>query len=157
MLLEKYFESRGCNYWKEFPLSYGSLHVFDRVVIIVGADCGSSHVYFLLRGARCVIGYEKEEKLRNMWKEVCANFSFCDYGEIRGEWRGEYPDGDVFVMDCEGCESSLDFSQLKKYKQWCIAVHDWTQNRTELLRNLRGSTLTYVSDDGHEIMLCRTS
>jgi hypothetical protein len=155
--LEEYFKSRGCDYWREYRSAYGLLDVFDRVVVVVGADCGSTHVYFLLRGAKYVLGYEKEEKLRDTWKEVCANFSFCDHGEIRGEWRGEYPDADVFVMDCEGCESTLDFSQLGRYKQWCVAVHDWTQNRVELLRALRGSTLTHVSDDGRELMFCHTS
>jgi hypothetical protein len=156
-MLQEYFKSRECDYWREFSPSYGLLDVYNRVVVIVGADCGSTHIYFLLRGARYVIGYEKEEKLRKMWKEVCTNFSLCEHGEIRGEWRGEYPDADVFVMDCEGCESSLDFSQLKKYKQCCIAVHDWVKNRIEILRNLYGFTFTYVSDDGREIMLCRIS
>ncbi len=156
-MTEEYFRSRDCDYWREFEPSYGHLSVRNRVVVVVGADCGSTHVYFLLRGARYVIGYEKEEKLRKMWMEVCIYFNICDKGEIRGEWHGEYPDADVFVMDCEGCESNLDISQLRKYKEWCVAVHDWTSNRVSLLRKLYGTVFTYVSDDGHEIMLCYIS
>ncbi len=46
-------------------------------------------------------------------------------------------------MDCEGCESKLDVSQLQKYKQYCIAIHDWTENRFELMRKLYGTILTF--------------
>jgi|UniRef100_A0A0F2LNF3 hypothetical protein len=150
----EYFRSKGCDYWRELEPSYGCLNVRGRVVVVVGADCGSTHVYFLSRGARYVIGFEKSDDLRRVWNSVCADFHICDHGEIRGEWHGEYPDADVFVMDCEGCESNLDVSSLSKYKEWCIAVHDWTSNRVSLLRKLQGAIFSYVTDDGREIMLC---
>ncbi len=101
--------------------------------------------------------YEKEEKLRRMFTEkVCHDFSICDRVEIRGEWKGEeYPQADIFVMDCEGCEDALETHRLSSYEQWCIAVHDWAKRRVDLLRALAGNTFTFVSEDGREIMLCR--
>jgi len=86
----KYFKGTlagrgGGQNWRKLEPSYGSLHVKDKVVVVVGADCGSTHLYFLLRGAKYVIGYEKDERLRGAWKEVCAHFNLCNHGEIRGK------------------------------------------------------------------------
>ncbi len=58
-------------------------------------------------------------------------------------------------MDCEGCEVNLDFSQLQKYKQYCIAIHDWTENRFELMRKLYGTVLTFITDDNREFVFCK--
>jgi hypothetical protein len=74
---------------------------------------------------------------------------------MKQEWKGEYENVDIFVMDCEGCEEGLNVEMLKKYERWCIGIHDWTKNRVELLRKMEGTTYTYVSDDGREITLCR--
>lgn len=153
--MEEYFRKRGCDYWREYPHAYGMLNVYQRRIQIVGADCGSTALYFLLRGASFVVQYEKEEHLRKAWEEVCTHFSICDKAEMRGEWNGQYDNVDIFVMDCEGCEEKLDVNMLSRYKQWCVAIHDWTRNRVELMRKLEGMTFTYVSDDGKEIVLCK--
>jgi hypothetical protein len=153
-MTEQYFRSNQCDYWRELEPSYGRLNVHDRVVIVIGADCGSTHVFFSQRGARYIIGFEKEKHFRDLWSSVCTKFNVCDKGEIRDSWNSQYPDGDVFVMDCEGCESNLDVQALSKYKEWCIAVHDWTPDRVSLLRKLQGTVFSYVTDDGREIMLC---
>ncbi|ALG96898.1 SAM-dependent methyltransferase [Acidianus rod-shaped virus 2] len=154
-MLDKYFHDLGCDYWNEYPHSYGLLNVYNKTIQIVGADCGSSALYFLLRGAKYVIQYEKDQQLREKWKEVCTHFDICQKAEMRSEWTGQYDNVDIFIMDCEGCEEILDVSQLKKYEQFCVAVHDWTKNRIELLRKLEGLTFTYVTDDGREIVLCK--
>ena len=104
-----------------------------------------------------MIQYEKEEHLRKKWEEVCNTFGICNKAIMKGEWKGEYEDANIFVMDCEGCEEGLNVDALKKYEQWYIGVHDWTKNRVELLRKLEGATFTYVSDDGREITLCKIS
>ncbi len=147
----------GCAYWHEYPHVYGKLILKDKTIIMIGADCGSSALYFLLRGARYVIAYEKEEKLRKLFHDkVCKDFSICNNITFKSEWQGnEYPQGDIFIMDCEGCEDTLDVSQLKKYGQWCVAIHDWAKKRVELFKALSGSVLTYISDDGREIVLCK--
>ncbi|AFV51256.1 SAM-dependent methyltransferase [Sulfolobales Mexican rudivirus 1] len=152
----EYFAKLGCNYWREYRYAYRPIDFRLRNVIMIGADCGSSALYALSRGASRVIAYEKEEKLRKLFAEkVCKEFNICDKVDMRGEWSGkEYPPADVFLMDCEGCEDALDVTQLAKFDQWCIAIHDWAKRRVELLRALAGNTLTYISDDGKEIMVC---
>ena len=152
-----YFCKLECCYWHEFDLAYGKLDVKDKTITIIGNDCGSSALYFLLKGAKRIIGYEKEEQLNKKFKEkVCKEFNICDKVEIHGEWKGnEYPDTDIFVMDCEGCEAKLDFSQLQKYKQYCIAIHDWTKNRFDLMRKLYGTVLTFITDDNKEFVFCK--
>jgi hypothetical protein len=154
---QEYFREKGCNYWREMEPAYGLLHVQGKVVVVVGGDCGTTNLFFKMRGAKYVVAYEKEKDLREMWWTTCRDFSMCDDGEMRGEWRGEYPYGQVFVMDCEGCEDSLDPGQLSNYEEWCVGIHDWAKRRVDLFRRLRGSTFTHVSDDGREITLCHTS
>ncbi len=70
-------------------------------------------------------------------------------------------------MDCEGCEAkllevkaergekNLRFEELQKYKQYCIAIHDWTENRFELMRKLYGTVLTFISEDNREFVFCK--
>mgnify|MGYP001772683565 CR=1 FL=1 len=155
MNIEKYFKEKECNYWREFPYAYGSLDVLNKSVQIVGGDCGSSTVFFLWMGAKYIVQYEKEEHLRRMWNEVCKEFEICDKAITKGEWKGEYENVDVFVMDCEGCEKDLNVDVLGRYKEWCVGIHDWVQNRVQLMRKLAGSVMTYVSDDGREITFCK--
>ena len=152
--VSQFFRERNCDYWREYPYAYCCLRVIDRTVQIVGADCGSSALFLLWKGARFIIQYEKDEAVRKKWGEVCAEFDICDKAVMKGEWTGQYEDVDVFIMDCEGCESGLDVPALKKYQQWCIAIHDWTEGRVNLLRKLQGYTFTYVTDDGREIVIC---
>ena len=152
-----YFCKLECCYWHEFDLAYGKLEVKNKTITIIGNDCGSSALYFLLKNAKKVIGFEKSDELNKRFKEkVCKEFQICDKVEINGEWSGnQYPNTDIFVMDCEGCESKLDFSQLQKYKQYCIAIHDWTENRFKLMKKLYGTILTFITDDNREFVFCK--
>jgi len=152
-----YFCKLECCYWHEFDLAYGKIDVKDKTITIIGNDCGSSALYFLLKNAKKVIGFEKSDELNKRFKEkVCKEFQICDKVEIHGEWNGnQYPDTDILVMDCEGCESKLDISQLQKYKQYCIAIHDWTENRFELMKKMYGTILTFITDDNREFVFCK--
>jgi len=152
-----YFCKLECCYWHEFDLAYGKLQVKDKTITIIGNDCGSSALYFLLKGAKYIIGFEKSEELNKRFKEkVCKDFNICDKVEIHGEWTGkEYSDTDIFVMDCEGCEAKLDVSQLQKYKQYCIAIHEWTENKFDLMKKLYGCILTFITDDNKEFVFCK--
>lgn len=123
-------------------------------MVIIGGDCGSSAVYMLLRGAKYVIQYEKEERLRKLWQEkVCKDFYICDRAEMIGEWNGkEYPPADIFVIDCEGCECALDFEKLKRYKLAVVAIHKFANCYSDMLQKISelNSRLVYVSEDGLE-------
>ena len=153
--LINYFKEKGCDYYYEYDDSYGNLDLKDKVIVHVGGDCGSSVYYFILKGARYVIFYEKDTELLRKYRDVCKELGFCEKAEAKGEWKpGDYPDGDIFIMDCEGCEADVDFNALSKYKTACIAVHAWTQDKAPLLKNMRGWRLQHVSLDGQELMFC---
>jgi len=151
-----YFKEKGCDYYYEYEECYGSLDLKDKVIVHIGGDCGSSAYYFLLHGAKHVIFYERNAELIKKYEAVCRELGFCEKAEAKGEWKpGDYPDGDVFIMDCEGCEAGLDLNALSKYKTACIAVHAWTQDKAHLLKSMYGWRLQYTSRDGEELMFCR--
>jgi len=174
-----YFCKLGCCYWHEFDYAYGKLQVENKTITIIGNDCGSSALYFLLKGAKHIVGYEKSDELNKKFKEiVCKEFNICDKIDINGEWTGkEYPNTDIFIMDCEGCEAkllevkaersesrsdersekNLKIEELQKYTQFCIAIHDWTENRFNLMKKLYGTILTFISDDNREFVFCKVS
>ncbi|AZI75988.1 putative methyltransferase [Sulfolobales Beppu virus 1] len=157
MNLVDYFRDMGCDYFHEYSEAYGKLSVKNRSVTIVGGDCGSSALYFLLRGAKKIVSFEKQEKLNQLFLKVCKDFGICDKVEVHGEWHGQYPQTDILVVDCEGCEKDLDVNQLNRYKEYCIAIHEWTENRVQLMKKLETKNLifTYITNDGKEIMLCK--
>jgi hypothetical protein len=154
--LDDYFKSKGCGYWSEQEKAYGSLDFRYRTVVIIGADCGTTAIYALLRGASYLIMYESDPKLRQQLWDVLDDFNIPHSKfEIHGEWTGnEYPPGDVWIQDCEGCEERLNFNYIKRYDQVCIAVHTWS-DLSKTLPNLVGYKVTYVTPDSKEIVLCR--
>jgi len=154
--LVKYFKDLGCDYYYEYDSAYGTIDFKGKDVIMVGAGCGSATLYFLLHGSSRVIQYEKSDELRKKWLEVCNKFNICDKAVMNGEWKLQYDDADIFIIDCEGCEENINFDELKKYKLSCVAVHEWTKNRVELLKKMKNWKLNFVSSDGKEIMLCNS-
>lgn len=57
--------------------------------------------------------------------------------DFRGECGGDYPEGDVFKIDCEGCEEILLLEKLKHYGLWFVALHDLpTANTTSMVDSL---------------------
>jgi len=155
-LIHQYFHNKGCDYWLEQKEAYGLLNFKDKTVIIVGADCGTTVIYALARGAKRIIAYEKDANLRNKLIGTLLDAKISnDMVDIRGEWSGqEYPEGNIFIQDCEGCEQKDDFNQIAKYEQSCVALHMWI-DVTKLLPHLRGYMMTFVTPDLKEVVMCK--
>jgi hypothetical protein len=154
--LDDYFKSKGCDYWSEQDKAYGDLDFKFRVVVIVGADCGTTALYAFLRGASYVIMYESDPELRRKIFDVMDDFGVEHQKyEVYGEWTGrQYPPANVFIQDCEGCEQLDDFSEIERYEQVCIAVHSWS-DFSKTMPHLIGYRLTYVTPDSKEFVFCR--
>jgi hypothetical protein len=154
--LEDYFKSKGCDYWRKQEKAYGSINFRYRSVVIIGADCGTTALYALIKRASYLVMYESDPKLRQKLYEVMDDFNISrNKYEIHGEWRGnEYPPADVFIQDCEGCEQYDNFEYINRYEQVCIAVHTWS-DLSKTLKHLVGYKVTYVTPDSKEMVFCR--
>jgi len=155
-IIDQYFRKKGCEYWKEQEQAYGLIDFKDKTVVIVGADCGTTVIYALLKGAKSVIAFEKDDKLRAELENTLKDYDIpYEKVIVYGAWLGDYPEGDIFIQDCEGCEKADNFNEISKYEQACIAIHLWI-DFTKLMPNLVGYRVTYVTPDLKEIVLCRT-
>lgn len=100
----------------------------------IGCDWGNSLVYWRLNGASRVIAYERDPDRKRLMGPLLKE----PWVDFRGAWDGELPDADFFKIDCEGCESQLDVSALKKYRLWFVALHGPTMGMGPKLEELGG-------------------
>ncbi len=106
----------------EYCRFYSTLNYKNKVVVDYGADIGSSAIYFLSKGAKQVIGIEKDKKAINASKKLSFNkYSFKTkfYYTLK-----KYPKGDILKIDIEGAEADiLTDNYLKEFKQFAIGLH----------------------------------
>lgn len=141
-------------FFQEFMESYGLLEVQDKVVVDIGAEYGNSPLWWYLHKAKKIIAYEARNNLRLQMLLFLGNLSEV---EVHGAWSGQYPRGDVFKIDCEGCEHLLTEDVFISYKQWAIAVHPdalgeyETRRLIGMITNHRGIEV-FRTADGNEIV-----
>ena len=111
----------------DYIWSYNPIDWKGKAVLDIGADIGSSAIYFLMNGAKHVVLIENDPK------------SIREYGLLKND---EYLNGifrktemhlpqsmlkysfDILKMDCEGCELSLLTEDLlKKSNEFVIGLH----------------------------------
>ena len=108
--------------WEDMVKSYPlESSLTGKTVVDVGCDYGNSPLYWRARGAAKIIGYEKNPSFQRRLRYSLMKYPWF---EFRGVWNGEMPEGDVFKMDCEGCESNLKLEELSRYGTWFVAIHD---------------------------------
>jgi len=98
---------------------YGPLNVEGKTVVDIGCDYGNSIIFWWLRGAKEIIAFEKDGKFQERLQEM-TNVPM----KFMGEWKGEYPKGDVLKVDIDGPEEMFDLDKLDQYEQWAFAVHE---------------------------------
>jgi len=149
------FEDTG---WEALPLNeifvkkeYGILDVKDRIVIDIGSSIGDSPIYFAMRGAKKVYGYEinlgrLEESIRN----IVIN-GFSDRIEVYPKhYDGKV--GDVLKMDCEGCEYNFDWVRFGSFKEIILEYHNGNDKIREQL-TLGGYNLVDIPKNTKEGIL----
>ena len=133
-------------YFEEALEGY-NIDVKGKVVVDIGADWGSTSLYFLARGARKVIAFDRVEPKLQV-KGI----------EWHGLWNGSPVPGDILKVDCEGCECNAEPSLFFQYEASLVAVHRFAPCYSALSGQLRehGCAKVFTSKDGlEEVYLCK--
>ena len=134
-------------YFEEALEGYNTIDVKGKVVVDIGADWGSTSLYFLARGARKVIAFDRVEPKLQV-KGI----------EWHGLWNGSPVPGDILKVDCEGCECNAEPSLFFQYEASLVAVHRFAPCYSALSGQLRehGCAKVFTSKDGlEEVYLCK--
>lgn len=134
------------SYMNEYFKSYSVIDVKGKTVIDIGADVGTSAFYFLCKGANLVIAYSLEpQKI------------FDDKLVWRKDWKGEYIEGDVFKIDCEGCECLLTKDIIERYPEWYIAIHTFSNCFNPMKEYLEThGQLVFITPDKKEYLYAKS-
>lgn len=135
------------DYTGEYARSYIFIDVCGKSIIDIGADTGTSAMWFINAGAKKVTCYSLEKQ------QV-----FRPQIEWRGKWSGEpLPAADVLKIDCEGCECALTPLEISKFKEYYIAIHRFTPCYYRLQRFLEEDAVkSFITPDGVEVMYVKT-
>ena len=178
-LIDAEFKAKelGCNYFLEYLELESNLLkmgknldeiLFNASVIDIGADCGSSAIFFFKHNAYRVHAFEIDTELCKKYddnvKPILKHYSLYYYCKpankqdvltiIKNEKKDSHK---VFLkVDCEGCEAEiLDEEVMKEIDNGLIAIHDWIkqEKRQELVLLLKKYEYVpvFVSNDGREV------
>ena len=109
----------------DYLWSYGSINWENKSVLDVGADIGSSAIFFLSRGAKYVYLVEKESAYKATYEELKQKYPILKNTYMVSSFGGANSSYfDVLKMDCEGCELSLLTEELlNKSNEFVIGLH----------------------------------
>ena len=108
----------------DYLWSYGSIDWKDKVVLDIGADIGSSALFFLMNGAKYVYIIERDIYYKNEYEFLKPVHHLLN-STIMLASIANMPDRvDVLKMDCEGCELNLLTEDLlKKSNEFVVGLH----------------------------------
>ncbi len=109
----------------DYLWSYGSIDWNQKIVLDIGADIGSSALFFLSLGAKYIYLVENEpaykttyEVLKQIYPILKNTYMVSSFGRANSSYF------DVLKMDCEGCELSLLTEELlNKSNEFVIGLH----------------------------------
>lgn len=112
--------------FNDYIWSYGQFDYNGKVVLDIGADIGSSALYFLSRGAEYVYLVENDPNFISAYQSLKAAGAYQhlkDTSLIASAQIAEFK-SDILKMDCEGCEQMLLTKELlSHFKEWVIGLH----------------------------------
>lgn len=98
-----------------------------KTVIDIGADIGSSAIFFIMEGAQKVYLLENDMKCRDIYAQLRQREPYkrlLKDTELIEEAQLPSIKADILKMDCEGCESYLlNEAFLSRFKEWVIGLH----------------------------------
>lgn len=109
----------------DYIWSYGKLDFRGKTIIDIGADIGSTALYFLRKGASFVYLLENDKAYNKIYEKLKASDG---YPQLRNTALLQPHElttrADILKMDCEGCEQQLLTDELlKKFGQFAVALH----------------------------------
>lgn len=109
----------------DYIWSYGSIDWSGRVVLDIGADIGSSALFFLMNGADYVYLSEKNNVYKHTYEDIKKRYSILNiHSEMLNKLKDIRNNIDVLKMDCEGCELQLLTEELlNKANEFVIGLH----------------------------------
>ena len=117
-------------YGEDYKVHWGFTSFKGKIVLDLGADCGSTAYYFLHSGARRVVAVEGNPQLASLLRKysqrdgrvVPVELFIDDPAEIEGLIRRYSPD--LVKVDIEGSEKHLlGVSNIVQVKEWLIEAH----------------------------------
>ena len=109
----------------DYIWSYGSMDWHNKSVLDIGADIGSSAIFFLSRGAKYVYLVEKEQAYKKTYEELKQKYPILkNTYMVSSLVSANSSYFDVLKMDCEGCELSLLTEELlNKSNEFVVGLH----------------------------------
>lgn len=119
-------------YNENYEELYGFLDYKDKVVLDVGADYGSTPLFFLSKGAKKVIAVEMNEEYAKTLIQISKTekriipviFKINSGYNISNLIKKYSPD--IVKMDCDGCEvfiiQMID-EDIRMVKEWIMEIH----------------------------------
>jgi predicted rRNA methylase YqxC with S4 and FtsJ domains len=108
----------------DYIWGYNNINWKNKTVLDIGAEIGSSALFFLLNGAKFVYMLEKEEEYKKTHVKIKSLYTILENSVMLNNIN-EMPDKiDVLKMDCEGCELYyLNEQLLNKTSEFIIGLH----------------------------------
>lgn len=126
--LHKYFLSV-CPKWtvyNSYKDNYGMFDYKNKTVVDIGAEVGSTAVFFILRGAKKVYCVEHFQDNREIYASKVAK-DLADIIKNKIEYvnfeRLNLLGGDILKCDAEGFEQNLPPYYICRFKEYAIGVH----------------------------------
>ena len=111
----------------DYIWSYGSIDWKGKTVLDVGAEVGSSALFFLMNGAKRVLMVENDPMYNTEYRELKRERimgGLLDKSQLIDPITVQSRQFDVLKMDCEGCESyMLTEELLRKSKEFVVGLH----------------------------------
>ncbi len=108
----------------DYIWSYGKINWCGKVVLDIGADIGSSALFFLMNGASFVYLVEINDEYKKIYESLKSKYPILKKSKMIEKSEIKNLDFDVLKMDCEGCElTMLTENLIKKPYEFVIGLH----------------------------------